>query len=201
MNLRLPHKPSSQDLFCCTPSPLTTHQSLLVCTKMEHELHERWEGKVSAKLRNATKEQAWPLVKDFFNLHKRFPTLATCYGIHGSNGEPGCIRYCAGSSIPSKSNASGSVSWSKERLVVVDDVDFSLKYEMVDGNIGFRSYESTMKVLSDDDSDGCMLEWSFAVDPVEGLLLQDLVTKYHVGLQLMAHKMEDEIQGLVTGIM
>ncbi|KAK7320803.1 hypothetical protein VNO77_30620 [Canavalia gladiata] len=161
---------------------------------MEHDSHQRWEGKVSAKLRNTTKEQVWPLVKDFFNLHKRFPTLATCYGIHGSNGEPGCIRYCAGSSIAS--NGSEIVSWSKERLVVVDDVDLSLKYEIVDSNIGFKSYESTIKVLTDDDSsDGCMLEWSFAVDPVEGWVLEDLVGKYHVGLQLMAKKMEDEVAG------
>ncbi|TKY58303.1 Lachrymatory-factor synthase [Spatholobus suberectus] len=162
---------------------------------MEHALHQRWEGKVSAKLRNTTKEQAWPLVKDFFNLHKRFPTLNTCYGIHGSNGEPGCIRYCVGSSIPS--NSSESVSWSKERLVAVDDVNLSLKYEMVDSNIGFRSYESTIKVLSNDDSNGCMLEWSFAVDPMEGLVLEDLARKYDVGLQLMAQKMEDEVESLI----
>ncbi|KAJ1376742.1 START-like domain superfamily [Sesbania bispinosa] len=122
----------------------------------------------------------------------RFPGLPTCYGIHGSNGEPGCIRYCAGFSIPS--NDSGSVSWSKERLVALDDVDRSLKYEIVDCNIGFKSYEAIMRVLSDSDgSDGCMIEWFFAVDPVEGLVLEDLVSKYHVGLQLMAQKMEDEI--------
>lgn len=159
---------------------------------------ERWEGKVSEKLRNSTKEQAWPLVKDFFNLHNRFPTLATCYGVHGSNGEPGCIRYCAGSSLPS-SDGSGTVSWSKERLVAVDDVERSIKYEMVDGNIGFKSYESTMRVLSDDGGDGCIVEWSFAVDPVEGLVLEDLVNKYHVGLHLMAQKMEDEIASSVNG--
>jgi len=163
--------------------------------------HRRWEGKASARLRNVTKAQAWPLLKDFFNLHKRFPTLATCYGLHGSNGDPGCIRYCAGSSIPS-SDGPASVSWSKERLISVDDVDFWLKYEIVDSNIGFSSYESTMKVLNDDDneSNGCMLEWSFAVDPVEGLELEELVRKYHVGLQLMAQKMEEEIQSLVSEI-
>ncbi|KAL2318197.1 hypothetical protein Fmac_032073 [Flemingia macrophylla] len=142
---------------------------------MENNWQERWEGKVTAKLRNATKEEAWPLVKDFFNLHKRFPTLATCYGIHGSNGDPGCIRYCGGSSIPS--NASGSVSWSKERLLAVDDVDLIIKYDIVDGNVGFKSYESTIKVLTHDDSSGCMLEWSFAVDPVQGFALEDLLNK------------------------
>ncbi|XP_061373302.1 lachrymatory-factor synthase-like [Gastrolobium bilobum] len=152
---------------------------------MEQDSHQRWEGKVSAKLRSTTSEQAWQLVKDFFNIHKRFPTLATCYGIHGSNGEPGCIRYCAGSSI--RSNGSESVSWSKERLVAVDDVDRSLKYEIVESNIGFKSYEATMRVLNDDDgSDGCMLEWSFVVDPVEGWVLEDLVRKYQT-TQLLLH--------------
>ncbi|XP_027332303.1 lachrymatory-factor synthase-like [Abrus precatorius] len=174
-------------------------EPFLLWGEMESDLHQRWEGRVSANLRNATKEQAWPLVKDFFNLHKRFPTLATCYGIHGSNGEPGCIRYCAGSSIAS--NGSGSVSWSKERLVAVDDFDLILKYEIVDSNIGFKSYESTIKVLSTDDSDGCMLEWSFAVDPVEGWVFEDLVGKYHVGLQFMAQKMEEEIASPLGEIM
>ncbi|OIW18601.1 hypothetical protein TanjilG_13353 [Lupinus angustifolius] len=153
---------------------------------------ERWEGKVSAKLKSTTAEQAWPLVKDFFNLHKRFPTLATCYGIHGTNGEPGCIRYCAGSSIRSN----GSVSWSKEKLVAVDDVDRILKYVIVDCNIGFNSYESSIRVLKDDGLEGCLMEWSFAVDPVEGLVFEDLVQKYHLGLQRMAEKIEDEISVL-----
>ncbi|PNX89655.1 hypothetical protein L195_g045777 [Trifolium pratense] len=157
---------------------------------MEQNMVERWEGKVSTKLTNITKQQAWSLIKDFFNLHKRFPNLATCYGIHGSNGEPGCIRYCAGFSLPS--DGSQEVSWSKERLVAVDDVDLSLKYEIVDCNIGFKSYESMMRVISDD-GDGCMIEWFFGVDPVEGLEFEDLVSKYRIALQLMAHKMEQEI--------
>jgi hypothetical protein len=157
---------------------------------MEQNMVQRWEGKVSTKLKNITKQQAWSIIKDFFNLHKRFPNLATCYGIHGSNGEPGCIRYCAGFSLPS--DGSQEVSWSKERLVAVDDVDLSLKYEMVDSNIGFKSYESIMRVISDD-CDGCIIEWFFAVDPVEDLELEDLVSKYRIGLQLMAHKMEQEI--------
>jgi hypothetical protein len=38
-----------------------------------------------------------------------------------------------------------------------------------------------------------MIEWFFAVDPVEGLELEDLVCKYRIALQLMAHKMEQEI--------
>ncbi|XP_058728400.1 lachrymatory-factor synthase-like [Vicia villosa] len=159
---------------------------------MEQELVQRWKGKVSIKLKNTTEHQAWPLIKDFFNLHKRFPNLATCYGIHGSNGEPGCIRYCAGFSLPS--DGFQEVSWSKERLVAVDDVEQCLTYEIVDCNIGFRWYESTMRIIGDGDADGgCVIEWLFAVDPVEGLGLEDLVGKYRVGLQVMARKMEEEI--------
>ncbi|KAL5072401.1 hypothetical protein RYX36_011385, partial [Vicia faba] len=84
-----------------------------------------------------------------------------------SNDEPGCIRYCTRFSLPSYD--SQEVSWSKEILVVVDDVERCLKYEIMDCNIGFRSYESTMRVDC-----GCVIEWLFAVDPVEGLVLEDL---------------------------
>jgi len=156
---------------------------------MEQNIIQRWEAKVSTKLKNTTKLQAWPLIKDFFNLHKRFPNLATCYGIHGSNGEVGCIRYCAGFSLPS--DGSQEVSWSKERLVAVDEVDLSIKYEIVECNIGFECYESTMRVVDGDG--GCVVEWFFGVDPVEGLEFEDLVSKFRVGIQDMAQKMEEEI--------
>ncbi|GMN40003.1 hypothetical protein TIFTF001_009237 [Ficus carica] len=52
----------------------------------------------------------------------------------------------------------------------------------------FRSYISTVKIVpggdcGDDDQDhicGCVIEWSFTVDPVEGGALDDLVTKYEL---------------------
>ncbi|MED6120726.1 hypothetical protein PIB30_023657 [Stylosanthes scabra] len=166
---------------------------------MAEESVQRWKGTVSTKLEKTRAEQAWPLVKDFFNLHKRYPTLPTCYGVHGTNGEPGCIRYCAGSTIPSD-DGSESVSWSKERLVAVDDADRSIKYEIVESNIGFKSYEATMKI-SDDGSNGngCVIEWSFEVEPVQGWVFEDLQTKYREGLQLMGTKMEDEIATMLNG--
>ena len=160
---------------------------------------QKWAGNVSTKLRNATAQQIWPLLKDFFNLHHWFPTLSACYGIHGSNREPGCIRYCAGFSLPSNDAA---VSWSKERLLAVDDVDRSLTYEIVESNIGFQSYESTIKVAPEvndiGQQDGCVIDWRFTVDPVEGWVLDDLVSRYHAGLQLMAEKMEDAIANSVN---
>ncbi|KAJ7965926.1 lachrymatory-factor synthase [Quillaja saponaria] len=162
-----------------------------------HFQKQKWEGKVSARLTNATAEQIWPLFKDFFNLHKWFPSLPTCHGIHGNNGEPGSIRYCAGFSIPSSNGDKPTVSWSKERLIAVDHVDQSLRYEIVDSNIGFKSYESTVHVVpgsgSVDGQDGCVIEWFITVDPVDGWTIEDLMRKYEVGLQRMAKKMEDEI--------
>ncbi|GAB4837172.1 hypothetical protein Ancab_002083 [Ancistrocladus abbreviatus] len=165
---------------------------------------EKWEVNVSTTLKSTRADLIWPLFKDFFNLHKWFPSLSTSYGIHGINGHPGCIRYCVGSSIPAKNssiNGEKPVSWSKERLIAVDDKNRSLSYEIVDSNIGFRSYVSTIRIdrirsdgAPDLDDDGCVIEWSFTVDPVEGLRLEDLVKKYEVGLQSMAQRMEDALR-------
>ena len=159
---------------------------------MEPKSNSKWEGKVCTKLTNATTNQVWLLYKDFFNFHKWFPSLATCYGIHGTNGEPGCIRYCAGFSIPSNDGDNKPVSWSKERLIVVDDDEHRLSYEIVDSNIGFKSYVSTVKIVPQG-GEGCMIEWSFTVDKVEGWVLDDLVKKYEVGLQRMVKRMEDAL--------
>lgn len=160
----------------------------------EAESVSKWEGKVSARLTKASTHQIWPLYKDFFNFHKWFPSLSTCYGVHGTNGEPGCIRYCSGSSIPS-SNGDKLVNWSKERLISVDEAEHRLCYEIVDSNIGFNSYVSTVQILPGDHDcqHGCVIEWSFTVDPVVGWVLDDLVNKYHVGLQRMAQRMEDAL--------
>ncbi|KAK6927337.1 Polyketide cyclase/dehydrase [Dillenia turbinata] len=131
------------------------------------------------------------MVKDFFNLHRYFPTLTTCYGVLGSNGEPGCIRYCAGSSMQSYDQDS-MIGWSRERLLSVDHDDKSITYEIVDCNIGFKSYVSTVRIIPGvGDQDGCMIEWIFTVDPVENWRLEDLVMKSEVGLRSMGKKMEE----------
>ncbi|CAK7353146.1 unnamed protein product [Dovyalis caffra] len=162
---------------------------------MEQNSQPKWEGNVSTRLAKATADQIWPLLNDFFNFRKWFPSLSTCYGINGTNGEPGCIRYCAGFSIP-PNDTNQPVSWSIERLTAVNHVEHSLSYEIVDGNIGFKSYVSTVKVVPQggDGQDGCVIEWSFIVDPVAGLVLHELVRKYEVGLQQMAKRMEDAVE-------
>ncbi|KAK2991819.1 hypothetical protein RJ640_006379 [Escallonia rubra] len=155
----------------------------------------KWEAKVSTKLAKASADQIWPLCKDFFNLHKWFPGLSVCHGIHGSNGKPGCIRYCAGFSLPSEGGEK-IVSWSKERLIAIDHDEKSITYGIVECNIGFESYVSTLKIVPGG-GDGCVMEWYFAVDPVEGWKLEDLVKKYEEGLQGMAKKMEEDVVGKI----
>ena len=77
----------------------------------------------------------------------------------GTNGEPGCIRYCSGFPIASNGvddhHSTLPVSWSKERLIAVDQVHHSLNYEIVESNIGFKSYVSMVRIFpgGDDDQD------------------------------------------------
>ncbi|KFK26764.1 hypothetical protein AALP_AA8G290700 [Arabis alpina] len=151
---------------------------------------EKWQSKVSVSLTNSKPEQIWPLFTDFFNLHKWLPTLATCHGVHGINGEPGCIRYCSGSSLRSN-GVDSSPGWSKEKLVAVDHVERVMRYEIVESNLGFESYVSTVKVSPR--GEGCVIEWGFTVDPVEGLSLDGLVNKYEIALGVIAKNMEDSL--------
>ncbi|XVF48581.1 hypothetical protein PTKIN_Ptkin03bG0202000 [Pterospermum kingtungense] len=171
---------------------------------MERNSQFKWEAKVSAKLTRASPDQIWALYTDFFNFHKWYPGLASCHGIHGTNGEPGCIRYCSGFSIssPSSSSSEGTghgrgseTKWSKERLIAIDHSGRSLSYEMVDSNIGFNSYVATVKIVpaGHDHQDGCVIEWSFTVDPVEGWQLDEMKKKYEVGLQSLVKRIEDVI--------
>ncbi|XP_055819317.1 lachrymatory-factor synthase [Solanum dulcamara] len=162
--------------------------------------HPKWEAKVSTRLQKASANQIFSLFKDFFGLNKWFPSLSTCYGIHGENGKVGCIRYCTGFSLPPESGgvATGEApvsGWSKERLVAIDPIERILSYEMVDCNIGFKSYFSTVRIVPNevDGQDGCVIEWFITVDPVKGVRLEDLVNKYDVGLQRMAKNMENAL--------
>ncbi|KAL9226850.1 hypothetical protein vseg_002616 [Gypsophila vaccaria] len=160
---------------------------------------EKWEAKVTTKLKSTKPQQIWPLFKDFFNLHKYFPTLSASYGVHGTNGVPGCVRYCLGNSFQNpntvdNSDYSLSVSWSKERLVEVNEAEMRLRYEIVDSNIGFESYVSTIELVSVDEGDGCVVEWGFSVEPVRGLRFEDLVKKYEVGLEKMVNAMQESLK-------
>lgn len=134
---------------------------------------EKWQAKVSVTLTKSKPGQIWLLFTDFFNFNKWLQTLTTCHGVHGINGELGCIRFCSGSSIRSN-GVEPTVGWSREKLVAVDPVERVMRYEIVESNIGFESYVSTVRILPRDE-EGCVIEWGFTVDPVGGWSVDDLV--------------------------
>lgn len=79
-----------------------------------------------------------------------------------------------------------TINWATEKLLKIDPIQRCMSYEIVDNNMGFKSYVATVKVLSfpnnicgDGKSLGCMIEWECVCDPVEGWTLQDL--NYFVG--------------------
>ncbi|KAG6391230.1 hypothetical protein SASPL_148983 [Salvia splendens] len=155
---------------------------------------QKWEAKVCTTLEKAEPDQIWPFFQDFFGLHKWFLGLPNCHGIHGTNGEPGCIRYCSGFGLRQEAD---EIKWSMERLVAIDHAQKTFTYEMVDSNIGFKSYVSTIKVVpAAGGGGGGAVEWWISLEPVEGAKLEDLVAKYQVALQLMVKKMEE---GAVSG--
>ncbi|KAL4570501.1 hypothetical protein LXL04_026157 [Taraxacum kok-saghyz] len=149
----------------------------------------KWEGKASTTLTKASDNQIWSLFSDFFNNHKWFPNMSTSYGVHGDNGKVGCIRYCGGFSI--EGNA-GQVNWAKEWLLAIDPDQMFLSYEIVESSLPLTSYISMVKVVNVG-GQGCVVEWSFSVDPVEGLTCEYLVERYQDILDRMTMKMEVDV--------
>ncbi|KAK8535437.1 hypothetical protein V6N13_081566 [Hibiscus sabdariffa] len=152
----------------------------------------KWEGKAYAKLAGCKAEQVWPLLQDFFGLDKWFPTLTTCLPVEGVSGQPGCVRFCAGFKTPVDGGDKEAMNWTKQKLLSIDPDDMVFSYSIEEGNVGFDSYVSTVKVLPEED--GCGIEWKYEVKPVEGWRLEDLDFFIGSGLQVMARRMEAALQ-------
>ncbi|KAF8035897.1 hypothetical protein BT93_C1808 [Corymbia citriodora subsp. variegata] len=163
----------------------------------EEETQPKWEGKAIAELKGPTPDQVWPFLEDFCNLHKLLPSVNTCHRVEGVPGQPGLIRHCTFASLDGDSDPS-KLKWANERLLKMDPSDKCFSYEVLNNNMGMNSYVSTVRVMPVSDGDGkivgCMIEWSFVSDPVEGLGPQDLSSYIDFGLQSMATKIESAIQ-------
>ncbi|KAE8654668.1 CDC27 family protein isoform 1 [Hibiscus syriacus] len=152
----------------------------------------KWEGKAYAKLVGCAAEQVWPLLQDFFGLDKWFPTLTTCLPVKGVSGKPGCIRFCSGFKTPVDGSNKEAMNWTKQKLLSIDPNEMVFSYSIEEGNVGFDSYVSTVKVLPEEQ--GCAIEWKYEVKPVEGWRLEDLDFFISSGLQVMARRMEAALQ-------
>ncbi|KAL3746776.1 hypothetical protein ACJRO7_015676 [Eucalyptus globulus] len=164
---------------------------------MAEETLPRWEGKAIAELKEPTPDQVWPFLADFCNIHKLLPTIDTCHRVDGVPGQPGLVRYCASTTFNNDSDPS-KLKWANERLLMIHPSDKCVSYEVLDNNVGFKNYVATVRVMPMEDGDGktngCIIEWSFVSDPVEGWGLQDLCSYIDFCLQSMAKKIESAIQ-------
>ncbi|XP_004501141.1 lachrymatory-factor synthase-like [Cicer arietinum] len=165
---------------------------------MAEESNPKWEGKVTVDVRNTDEKQVWSVLEDFCNLHKWIP-IDTCYQVEGIQGQPGLIRYCASTVKDDVPDSKSTIKFAKEKLLTIDPIKRCLSYEIVDNNMGFKSYVATIKVLPINDDvkgSGCKIEWGFVCDPVEGWRFQDLNSYVEFSLQFMANKIEVDLHVL-----
>ncbi|KAL6215560.1 hypothetical protein ACLB2K_014989 [Fragaria x ananassa] len=101
--------------------------------------------------------------------------------------EPGLVRYCAGFS---SNHDESTIKWAKERLVMIDPTKRCLSYEVIDSNMGFKSYLATMHVVPSNDDDSSMIEWSFVCDPNKGGRMEDVQSFGESALQSIAKKID-----------
>ncbi|RXH72691.1 hypothetical protein DVH24_012375 [Malus domestica] len=60
---------------------------------------------------------------------------------------------------------------------MIDPINHCLSYEITENNFGFKSYVATVQLVPINDEDGrtgCIIEWSFVSDLVEGWKYEDL---------------------------
>ncbi|KAJ6914964.1 hypothetical protein NC651_017062 [Populus alba x Populus x berolinensis] len=170
---------------------------------MTEETQGKWEGKATVELRGPTADQVWPCLEDFCNLQKWLPRVDTCYRVEGELGQPGLVRCCHFSKVPSEGShedEENKVIWAKEKLIMINPSERCLSYEILENNAGFKSYVATMKALPINDGDGdgdgqhgCKIEWSFIADPIEGWPLEDFNSYINSSLQFMGKKMEQDV--------
>ena len=179
-----------------------THQQVVTDHDQQVVHQPKWEGNASAELKHCRAEQVWPLLEDFFGLNKWFPTLSICLPAEGLSGQIGCVRFCAGFKTPvdhdhyhnqTTDQSEMRLNWTKQKLLSIDPNQMTFSYSIVDGNVGFNSYVSAVKVVPKGE-DGCLIEWRYEVEPVEGWKPQDLDTFIGNGLEVMARRMEAALQ-------
>ncbi|KAK3438336.1 hypothetical protein EUGRSUZ_C02973 [Eucalyptus grandis] len=124
------------------------------------------------QLKELTPDEVWPLLEDFCNLHKLLPPLDTCHRVEGINLAPVNGLHHDQRRLRPVEDPVGH-----ERLLMMDPSEKCFSYEVLDNNIGLKSYVATIKVMPMNDGDGkmvgYMIEWSFVADPVEDWAVQD----------------------------
>lgn len=154
----------------------------------------KWESEETAEVKGVTAEQVWSLLADFCNLQKYFPYVDTCFKLEGEEGKPGLVRRSTAGTETRDFMSGGekSMSWSNEKLVVISHEQRCLIYEILENNMGVKSYVATFKVVEMDGGDdvGCRICWSFVGDPMDGITVEEYSVQRNFVLQLMVQKIQ-----------
>ncbi|CAH9142109.1 unnamed protein product [Cuscuta epithymum] len=154
-----------------------------------------WEGKTTASLNGPKAHKVWSvLVEDFSDIHKWLPNLDQSHHVEGVKGEVGWVRYVASTASSGNEN---KVRWCRERLVSIDHDGKCMSYQVLENNIGIKSYIATLKVLptlDGDDEVGCEIVWSYVADPIDGMTSDAFFGFISSSLKGMAATLEKALQ-------
>ncbi|XP_074565875.1 lachrymatory-factor synthase-like [Curcuma longa] len=158
------------------------------------QLEKAWQGKATATLPHTTADAAWSLLSTFSTFHRWLPSVHTCRLIAGTDGQPGCVRYCA--SAPADDGK--QLLWANEELLHVDAGGRSYRYRVADNNMGLERYEATLSAVPLPDGEGgagsCQLEWRYESDPVQGWTEEGFAAYLQAGVAAMAERVEEALR-------
>lgn len=123
----------------------------------------KWHGALKETI-NVPADKAWAIVGTFCGLDKWLKTINKCEKVEGEYQQPGCVRYMVGNTFP---RPDADKSWAKEKLVSMDEKNYSFSYAMLESNFGLEGYVNHTK-LQDLGNGTTAVDWSFSVNPVEG---------------------------------
>ena len=116
-------------------------------------------------------DEVWDSVSQSSKLSEWMPMVEKCTTLEGEEGIPGYVRLLSGFMFPQDD---GERSWIKEKLLFMDRPTFSYVYRMEASNVGLDGSVNSLK-LFDYGNDTTLIDWSFEVNPLEGVCKGDII--------------------------
>ncbi|XP_041019270.1 uncharacterized protein LOC121261138 [Juglans microcarpa x Juglans regia] len=164
---------------------------------MEAPAQPQWVKNLTAELKIATAEEAWPFLEDYSNLQKYAPdVIDSSQLIEGIPNQPGVVRCCAATATKVWDGSMQSKKlWVHEKLNKIDPIKKSLSYNVTENNVGIKTLEGTCSAypISKESKQGCKLQWSFVADPIPGWEQDEFASFIQTMLTSMAKNIEDII--------
>ncbi|XXG66395.1 hypothetical protein AAC387_Pa05g3883 [Persea americana] len=131
---------------------------------------EKWRGSVCGIV-GAPIDEVWDMVSQSSKLSEWMPMVEKCTMLAGEEGIPGYVRLLSGFMFPQDD---GERSWIKEKLLFMNRPTFSYVYRMEASNVGLDGSVNSLK-LFDYGNDTTLIDWSFEVNPLEGVCKGDII--------------------------